>query len=170
MLRWACAALVVLCSAMISMNSVLRSQQRIRGLEALMEGLRGMEEELCRRHTPLPELMVRLSGEARQPAAELFSTAALNLTRRELPFSAAWEMALKETETLFLLPEEERALADLGRALGKSGAEDQGTAIRRTGQKLRLFLELEQKQHMKKSRVRAAVGTGAGVMLAILLL
>ncbi|MBR4703021.1 MAG: stage III sporulation protein AB [Oscillospiraceae bacterium] len=170
MLRWIGAALLVLCSSMISMNAVLRSRQRIRGLEALIDALRDMEEELCTRRTPLPELMRRLSVEVRQPAAELFSAADLNLTRRELPFSAAWEMALKETEGLFLLPEEERTLTDLGRLLGRSGVQAQETAIRSAGQRLRLFLELEQKEHLKKSRVRAAVGAGAGVMLAILLL
>lgn len=170
MLRWLGAALLVLCSSLLSMNAVLRSRQRIRGLEALIQGLRTMEGELRHRRTPLPELMLCLSSEAAQPAAELFSLAAMNLTRRELPFAAAWEMALKEAEDLYLLPEEHRALDALGRILGKSPAQEQEEAIRNTEQRLRLFLELEQREHLKKSRVRAAVGAGAGVMLAILLL
>lgn len=170
MLRWIGAALLVLCSSMISMNAVLRSRQRIRALEALHSALRAMEEELCARRTPLPDLLRRLSPELPQPAAELFSSADLNLTRRELPFSAAWEMAVKETEGLYLLPEEERALTDLGRQLGRSGVQEQGAAIRSAGQRVKLFLELEEKEHLKKSRLRAAAGAGAGIMLAILLL
>ena len=170
MLRWFGAVLLVLSSAMLSMNAVLRSRQRIRGLEAMAEGLQRMEGEIASRHTALPELMQRLSAEARQPAAEFFSLVSLNLNRRELPFSTAWEMALKETESLCLLPEENQALDVLGKTLGKSAAEEQQEAIRRTEKKLQLFQELEQKEHLKKNRVRAAAGAGAGVMLAILLL
>ena len=42
MLRWVGAALVVLSSALISMNEVIRSRQRIRSLRVLMESLGAM--------------------------------------------------------------------------------------------------------------------------------
>ena len=146
MLRWIGAALVVLCSAMLSMNEVIRSRQRIRALHALLDALGAMRAELAQRRTPMPELLEHLTARQRQPAAEFFGTAAVNLIRRELPFSTAWEMALRETEPLCLLPEE---LAE---------------------KKLALFLELEERERMKKNRLRAALGAGAGAMLAILLL
>ena len=170
MLRWACAALVVLCSAMLSMNEVIRSRQRIRALRTLLEALGAMRAELTQRHTPLPELMQLLTARQKQPAAEFFSAAAVNLVRRELPFSAAWEMALKETEPLCLLPEEQQAMENLGRQLGRSGASEQAEAIQSTEKRLALFLELEERERIKKNRLRAAVGAGAGAMLAILLL
>ena len=170
MLRWVGAALVVLSSALISMNEVIRSRQRIRSLRVLMESLGAMRTLLTERRMPLPELAERLSARQKQPAAEFFGTVTVNLLRRELPFSTAWEMTLRETEPLCLLPEEQQALENLGRQLGRSGAEQQAEALLAAEKKLALFLELEEREHLKKSRMRAALGAGAGAMLAILLL
>ena len=170
MLRWMGAVLIVLSSGLISMNEVIRSHQRIRALKALSEALTAMRGELSERHIPLPELSEHLALRQKQPAAEFFGTVSVNLLRRELPFSAAWEMALRETEPLCLLPEEQQAMENLGRKLGRSGLAQQTEAILATEKKLALFLELEEREHMKKSRLRAALGVGAGAMLAILLL
>ena len=170
MLRWIGASLVVLSSALISMNAVIRSRQRVRALRILMESLRAMEAELTQRRTPLPELTELLAARQKQPAAEFFSAVTFNLVRRELPFSTAWEIALRETEPLCLLPEERQAMENLGRQLGRSGVSQQSEAIRATEQKLSLFLELEERERLKKNRLRAALGAGAGAMLAILLL
>ncbi len=170
MLRWMGAVLLVLSSGFISMNEVIRSHQRIRALKALSEALAAMRGELLERHVPLPDLAERLALRQKQPAAEFFGTVAFNLLRRELPFSAAWEMALRETEPLCLLPEERQALENLGAVLGRGGAAEQGEALRRAEKQLELFLDLEEKERMKRNKVRAALGAGAGVMLAILLL
>ena len=170
MLRWTGAALIVLSSALISMNAVLRSRQRIRALGVLTQALAAMRTELEERHTPLPELTEKLATRQMQPASEVFGAVTVNLLQRELPFSAAWEMALRETEPLCLLPEERQTMENLGRQLGKSGAVRQGEAILAAEKKLDLFLQLEEKEHLKKSRLRAALGAGAGAMLAILLL
>ena len=170
MLRWIGAVLVVLCSAMLSMNEVIRSRQRIRALHALLDALGAMRAELAQRRTPMPELLEHLTARQRQPAAEFFGTAAVNLIRRELPFSTAWEMALRETEPLCLLPEELQLMENLGRRLGRGGLSDQTSAIQLAEKKLALFLELEERERMKKNRLRAALGAGAGAMLAILLL
>ena len=170
MLRWAGASLVVLSSALISMNAVIRTRQRVRALQVLLDALQAMESELAERRTLLPELMERLASGQKQPAAEFFSAVTDNLVRRELPFSAAWEIALRETEPLCLLPEERQAMENLGRQLGRSGFKQQSEAIQAAGKKLTLFLELEEKERMKKNRLRAALGAGAGAMLAILLL
>ena len=170
MLRWFGAVLVVLSSGLISMNEVIRSRQRIRALKVLVEALAAMRGELSARHMPLPELTERLAARQKQPAAEFFGAVTVNLLRRELPFSAAWEMALRETEPLCLLSEERQAMENLGRQLGRSGLDRQTEAILAAEKKLALFLELEEREHMKKSRLRAAMGVGAGAALAILLL
>jgi stage III sporulation protein AB len=170
MLRWIAAVLVVLSSTLIGMNDVIRSRQRVSSLRVLSDALGVLRAELTERRIPLPELLERLAARQRQPAAEFFGTVNVNLVRRELPFSTAWEMALRETESLCLLPEELQAMENLGRQLGKSGAMQQGEAILAAEKKLALFLDLEERERMKKSRLRAAVGAGAGAMLAILLL
>ena len=68
------------------------------------------------------------------------------------------------------LRSEEQALENLGAVLGRGGAAEQGEALRRAEKQLELFLDLEEKERMKRNKVRAALGAGAGVMLAILLL
>lgn len=170
MLKWAGAILVVCCSSLLSMSRVLRSRQRVRALNALLDGLCLLRGELRTSAPPLPALFAALSRSAPQPAAELFGAAAEHLGRQELSFSEAWDMALRETESLELLPEERQALLALGSVLGRDSAEAQCIETERTEAKLRLFLELEQKERLKQGKVYAAVGTGAGAMLAILLL
>lgn len=170
MIRWLGAALLVLSASLLGINGYLRSCQRQRALKALVTGLGALRSELTALKTPLPELLGRLGATQPQPAGEFFGEAAARLRRRSTGLSDAWEAAVKNGESLCLRPEEEQALVDLGRMLGKSGAEAQGEAILRAEKKLELFLELEEREYMKQSRVRAAVGAGAGVMLAILLL
>ena len=170
MLRWLGASLVVLCSSLLSMNAVLRSWQRIRALRVLAEAIQAMRLELEEHRLPLPSLLERLGSSQRQPAAELFSTAAVHMSRRDLPFSSAWEMALRETESLSLRPEELQVMENLGRQLGKSNTGNQTEIILKTEKKLALFLELEEKERLKHNRLRAAAGVCAGLVLAILLL
>ncbi len=170
MLRWYCAAMVVLCSMHLSMSAVLQTRQRIRSLRSLQEAVRAMGMELEQKSTLLPELLGKLARNASQPAAGFLSAAAAFLEKREGDFPQAWNRALKETDALCLLPEEARALTNLGNVLGRFGAERQAEEIRRTESRLALFLELEEKEHMKRNKVRAALGAGAGLMLAILLL
>ena len=170
MLKWVGAVLFVGCSGFLGMNRVLRSRQRVRSLNALLDGLSLMRSELETVSPPLPKLLRSLAHSAPQPAAELFGSAAAQLRKRELPFSQAWERAIGETEALLLRPEEAQALLALGSVLGKSDLEGQCREIERAQARLRLFLELEQGERMKQNRVYAAVGMGAGAMLAILLL
>lgn len=169
MLKWAGAILVVCCSSLLSMSQVLRSRQRVRALNALLDGLCLLRGELRTVAPPMPTLLTDLSRSAPQPAAEFFGAAAERL-RQGLTFSEAWENALRETESLELLPEEQQALLTLGAVLGRDSAEAQCAEAERTEARLKLFLELEQKERMKQGKVYAAVGTGAGAMLAILLL
>ena len=77
MLRWAGASLVVLSSALISMNAVIRTWQRVRALRVLLDALQAMESELAERRTLLPELMERLASG--QKPEKLFTDITLNL-------------------------------------------------------------------------------------------
>ena len=170
MLKWLGAILVVSCSSLLSMSRVLRSRQRVRALNALLDGLCLLRGELSASAPPLPALLISLSRNVPQPAAELFGAAAELLQGGERSFSDVWELALDETGSLALLPEERQTMLMLGAFLGRNSAEEQCAEIQRTEARLRLFLELEEKERMKQNRVYAAVGTGAGAMLAILLL
>ncbi len=170
MLKWLGAFMVVFCSCCIGADRVLHSRQRIRSLNALLDGLNLLRCELETDAPAMPKLLERLSQNAPQPAAELFGAAAEHLRKRELPFSVIWEIAVRETDSLLLRAEERQALLTLGQVLGKSGTEAQCREVQRTEARLKLFLELEQGERLKRNRVYAAVGAGTGLMLAIMLL
>lgn len=168
MLKWLGSALVILCSAALSTGRVLRSRSRVRALNALIDGISRLHSEL--ETDSLPEVLTHLSRSVPQPAAELFGNAAGLLSRKEMPFPSAWETAVRETSSLYLRPEEERSLLSLGETLGRCSAAEQYRVLERVSAKLQLFLELEERERLKQGQVFAAVGTGTGAMLALLLL
>ena len=170
MLRWFCAAVVVLCSALLSMNEALRCRERVEGLHALREALGMLRDALVSLRAPLPELLRLVAGRCREPASLIFLGTERYMDQKELSVSEAWEKAVNDLDPGLLRPEEHKALLALGRVLGRSGSAEQAEAIRGAEERIRLFTELEEKECAKRSRIRAAVGTGAGVMLAILLL
>lgn len=162
------ALLVVCCCALLGLVTAGRSAQRLRSLRSLLAALDQMKAELEGLLTPLPELLLRLQTE--QPASEFISRVSWLAEKKRLPFRSAWEQAAEETEALCLRPEETKALAALGAVLGRYDAETQCAALERCRQRLSLFRELEEKDRARKNRLSAALGAGAGVTIAILLL
>ncbi len=164
------AMLVVGCCSLLGLAAVGHSNQRLRSLRSLLDALELMKAELEGMLTPLPELMLGLRLRAEQPAAEFFSRVNWLSEKKRLPFRSAWEQAVQDTEALCLRPEEARALESLGAVLGRYDAETQAAAVERTRQRLSLFRDLEERDRVRKNRLSAALGAGAGIALAILLL
>ncbi len=164
------ALLVVSCCTLLGLATVGRSAQRLRSLRSLLAALEEMKAELGTLLTPLPELALTLRLRAEQPAAEFFSRVYRLSEKKRLPFREAWERAAEETEALCLRPEEMKALSALGAVLGRYDAETQCEAVEHAIQRLTLFRELEEQDRSRKNRVSTALGLGAGVTLAILLL
>ena len=170
MVRILGAVLVVGCCSLLGLVTAGRSAQRLRSLGSLLAALEQMKAELSGLLVPLPELMLDLRLRAEQPAAEFFAQVGWLADKKRLPFCDAWEKAAAETEALCLRPEEEKALAALGAVLGRFDAETQCAGLDRLMGQLTLFRELEEKDRERRNRVSAALGLGAGITLAILLL
>lgn len=164
------ALLVVGCCSLLGLATASTSALRLRSLRSLLAALDLMKAELEGLLTPLPELIPALRLRSEQPAAEFFAQVAWLTEKKHLPFRSAWEQAVEDTESLCLRPEEARALSALGAVLGRYDAETQAAAVERTRQRLSLFRDLEEKDRSRKNRVSAALGAGAGITLAILLL
>ena len=164
------AMLVVSCCTLLGLAAAGRSALRLRSLRSLLGALDLMKAELESLLPPLPELMLDLRLRAEQPASEFFSRVSWLTEKKRLPFRDAWEQAVEETEALCLRPEEAKALAALGAVLGRYDAETQAGALQGAKQRLTLFRELEEKDRTRKNRLSAALGAGAGITLAILLL
>ncbi len=170
MVRILGAVLVVGCCSLLGLVTAGRSAQRLRSLRSLLSALEQMKAELSELLMPLPELMLGLRLRAEQPAAEFFAQVGWLTEKKRLPFRTAWEQAAEETESLCLRPEETKALSALGAVLGRYDAETQSAAVERTIRQLTLFRELEEKDRARRNKVSAALGLGAGITLAILLL
>ena len=164
------AALVVSCCTLLGLVTVGRSNQRLRSLGSLLAVLDQLKAELEDLLPPLPDLLGRLRFRAEQPAAEFVSQVIWLTEKKRLPFQEAWEQGVRETDALCLRPEEAKALSALGAVLGRYDPETQCAAVERTRQRLALFRDLEEKEKARKNRLSAALGAGAGITLAILLL
>ena len=164
------AVLVVSCCTLLGLVTVGRSHQRLRSLGSLIAALDQMKAELEDLLPPLPDLLGSLRLRAEKPAAEFFAQVLWLTEKKRIPFRDAWERAAEETDALFLRREETQALSALGAVLGRYDPEAQCAAVERARQRLALFRELEEKDKARKDRLSAALGAGAGITLAILLL
>lgn len=171
MLRWLAAAVIVGVCTLLGVNASGRSRQRVKALTGLISSLEIMKSEISSSLTPLPEIIKLLREQTREPAAELYRRCyELMNTRRARAFRETWRRALSESDSLCLLDEEEQALLELGMLLGRYEPQQQSEAIDRTQKRLELFLQLEEKEQAEKSRISAALGAGAGITLAMILL
>lgn len=169
MLRIIGAGAIIVCCTLLGINATGRSKQRVRALSGLISSIEIMKSEICSGLTPIPELIGRLAGQSSPPAAELYEKCAEMLDKRR-PFREAWRRAIAECADMCLLDEEEQVLLELGNSLGRYEAEEQRPAMEHAQKRLELFLSIEEKEQSEKKRISAALGAGAGVMLALLLI
>lgn len=169
MLRALGAGVIIICCTLLGLNATGRSRQRVKALSGLIASFEIMKSEICSGLTPLPELMKLLSEQSAQPAAGLYRRC-LGMTGGRRSFREVWRQAISESDELCLLDEEEQTLLELGLTLGRYEAEEQRPAIDKAQKRLELFLSIEEKEQANKKRVSTALGAGAGIMLAILLI
>lgn len=168
MLRLIGAGAIVICCTLLGINAGGRSRQRVRALSGLISSLEIMKSEICSGLTPLPELIGMLAGQCAPPAAELYVKCSELMGKRR-SFRDAWRRSLAECGELCLLDEEEQVLLELGNTLGRYEAEQQRPALEHAQKRLELFLSIEEREQAEKKRISAALGAGAGIMLALLL-
>ena len=154
MVRLLGAVLVAGGAAWAGLSAAEGLKRRVRALDALVDGLSLLEQELELDSPPLPELF--------QGCRE-----SLDRLSRE-PFSQSWR---RLTETLPGLDEEaRRALSPLGDTLGRCDWNEQRRrvdAICRRVDELRVRAEERQR---RQGKVYRALGAAGGAFLVILLL
>ena len=154
MVRLLGAVLVAGGAAWAGLSAAEGLKRRVRALDALVDGLSLLEQELELDSPPLPELMERLIFRSAGPARALFQGCRESLDRlsRE-PFSQSWR---RLTETLPGLDEEaRRALSPLGDTLGRCDWQEQQrrvAAVRGRIETLRAQAEEEQRRQGKVCR------------------
>ncbi len=155
--------LVIGSAALLGMLRAEAGRRRLRLLEALSAALRCLEGELCGSLRPVRESL-RLTAE-RSDAAAAFFRACLEQPDDALLGEGWAEAALSLRE---LTEEERRVLSGLGAVVGRREAERQSEALLRAAERFGSAAEAVRENAGREYRLRAALGLGAGVVLAIL--
>ena len=169
MVRLLGAILVAGGAAWTGLSAAEGLKRRVRALDALVDGLSLLEQELELDSPPLPELMERLIPRSAGPARALFQGCRESLERLSWePFSQGWR---RLTETLPGLDgETRRTLEPLGDVLGRCDWNEQRRrvdAVCRRVDELRVRAEERQR---RQGKVYRALGAAGGAFLVILLL
>lgn len=140
-----------------------------RELEGLLRALDWMENQLQYRLTQLPELCRGAGKEAGGTVGRVFGALAWELDRQTAPEPAGcMQAALGKCPGLS--PQLRRAMACLGRDLGRFDLPGQLRGLDRARDRARKMLESLQRNRVSRLREYRTLGLCAGAALAILLL
>ena len=169
MVRLLGAVLVAGGAAWAGLSAAEGLKRRVRALDALVDGLSMLEQELELDSPPLPELMERLISRSAGPARALFQGCRESLDRlsRE-PFSQSWR---RLTETLPGLDGEAlRALEPLGDTLGRCDWQEQQRRVAAVRGRIETLRDRAEEEQRRQGKVCRALGAAGGAFLVILLL
>ncbi|NLL39734.1 MAG: hypothetical protein GX254_09155 [Clostridiales bacterium] len=169
MLRIVGALMVISCCSIIGMGYAGGLRARKKNLAGFIAALTVMRSEICDLLTPMPELLERMAGQTEPPIKQFFINC-LSFMKMQMPFSKAWEKAVRETAGLELYTEEIFCLCRLGMLLGRYEVEEQRVAITRTIVRLEEFHRRAGEDMAGRGKVCAAMGISAGLMIAIIMI
>lgn len=168
MLKAGGAVLIII--ALTACGSLRASELKFRArlLGAMTAALEIMRMEIVSRLAPLPEVCGRLAETGPVEARQLFSALCRRLP--ELGARSFADIWTEEAAALPLKSGELAALCDLGGALGRYGAEEQGAAIERCMEILSLAAREAGAEAVSGGRLSTGVGLTAGLILAVMLI
>ncbi len=168
MMRLLGAALLILGTGSLGLGSALTLRREARTLRQLASAFHHMAGEIALGHAPLPELLQKLRVQSVGTAKQLFRRAAeLVNTRGDERFDAIWRQAVEDTP----IPREGKVLiCEAGAWLGQMDAARQEAALTRLGERLGVLGAETEERARQEGRVRTAIGFGAGICMAVLLL
>jgi len=170
MIKMMGAILIIAGTAAWGVGSIARLRGRARSLNAVVSSLYVMENEICGRLLPMPELLELLSDEAADPASELFRNAQKKMS--ELggrQFSEIWREAIRCTPQLFLTAQEELCLSELGFSLGRYDVGEQKAALGYTIRRMSEFAARAEQERDSNSKLHAFLGVAAGIFAVVVL-
>ncbi len=146
-------------------------RERRQVLSALLGDISLLKLEICERLLPLPEALEKLSKEKVTCLRAFFSDCAKEIrTCEDQPFAEIWSRSAQKELAEELTAEELETLAELGRFLGRYGAEEQREKLGNAERRFEDFLERERRQGAARGRMKAAVSLCAGAAAVILML
>ena len=165
------ALLVIVAGAGFGLCKQAQLWLRAQTLSALTAAIELMHSEIMDRLTPIPELAKRMEQTAPQQVRGFFHRLDEQLSflgENELP--ALWEQAVAASPELCLNEAERTELCTLGATLGRFGAQEQGGALVRCKRFFEKQAEAARATALETGRMYFGLGTGAGLIVAIMLL
>ena len=160
--------MVVLSCSFFGLSMAHSLKKRAEFLRSLVSLLTVMRNELCTSLLPVRDVLNMLSQHGNGSAREFF---ALCLKRLEsCDFKTAWTAAALSGAAWGMNREECLILAELGGVIGRYEAEKQRELIDRTAEYFDRRAKLADEEKRRQYKLRAALGIGSGLMLAILMI
>ena len=171
MIKLAGSFLIMAGSLLCGLKGAAYLRERVDCLESVIASLTMMENEICERLTPIPELAEMMAEGAPKPARYLFENMnSLIGSIGDRSFAEIWKESVIRTPQLLLTPQETLCLSQLGFFLGKYSLEQQKSAIDSTKSKMREFLSEAQRRRRQNSKLSAFVGLASGMLAVIVLI
>lgn len=162
------ALLVILSCSVFGLSMAHSLRKRAEFLHSLVGLLTVMRNELCTSLLPVREVLDMLSRHGNGSAREFFSSCLKQLEDRD--FKTAWTAAALGSRVWGMDDEECRMLAELGGVIGRYEAEKQRELIDRAVEYFDMRAKLADEEKRRQYKLRAALGIGSGLMLAILMI
>jgi stage III sporulation protein AB len=162
------AILIIAACALLGAARAAELKNRSRRLASLCSALELMRGEVVNRLAPMPEIAERLAAGGPDEVRGFFRRISAEMGGLgEKAFSEIWadcagELGLRQDETA--------ALCDLGRSLGRYGADEQEAAIARCMSRLGAFADDARAEAAAGARLYGGLGITAGLLLAVMLI
>ncbi len=159
------ALLVVLSCSAFGMSMARTLKRREMFLRSLAMSLTILRNELCISLLPVKDVLALLAGK-KDPAAAFFAAC---LEAFDDGVRTAWSYAAMDSR--WPLEEDERNnLASLAEVIGRYDADKQRELIERVTEYFKARADAAGEDWRRQYKLRAALGVGSGLMLAILML
>ena len=162
--------MILLASVGIGLSLIRERQKQLRALREVCDALSLLRFELGTNRAPLAQLL-SVTAQRSEGCAAAFLLAVMESLSSlgERSFSRLWEEAA--LRTLPDLPKDElRELIAAGRALGRFELQEQLDALSGSEGRLKAMLEQAEQKRGEELRIRFALPTAAGTLLALLLI
>lgn len=162
------ALMVILSCSAFGLNMAHSLRRRAEFLHSLVRALTLMRNELCASLLPVREVLALLARDTNGSAGEFFAHCLSGFEDKD--FRTAWTYAALGGRAWGMDEEECRTLAGLGDVIGRYEAEKQRELIDRAAEYFDCRAKLADEEKRRQYKLRAALGVGSGLMLAILMI
>ncbi len=163
------AILVTAGATAAGVSGAVRMAARGRSLRALLAAVIILEDEICTRMTPTPDIFDMLAGETPEPASSFFANICAGLRHLdEHRFNDIWREAVEVTPALRLNARERQALLELGYSLGRYDAEAQRPALSLARRRFEKFAADAEEERRRSAKTSVMCGFAAGILAVIM--